>query len=39
MQHQSDLIINDIAIPHLTYHFADSAKATLTGAALHSLNR
>jgi hypothetical protein len=39
MQHQSELTINNVAIPQLIYHFADSAKATLTGAALHSLNR
>jgi len=39
MQHQSELTINNVAIPQLTYHFADSAKATLTGAALHSLAR
>jgi hypothetical protein len=37
MQHQSGLTINNVAIPQLRYHFADSAKATLTGAALRSL--
>jgi hypothetical protein len=39
MQHQSGLTINNVAIPQLRYHFADSAKATLTGAALRSLTR
>jgi hypothetical protein len=39
MQHQSELIINDINIPQLKCHFADSTKATLTGAALSSLAR
>jgi len=39
MQHQTELTINNVAIPQLTYHFADSAKATLTGRALGSLVR
>jgi len=39
MRHQSELTINNIAIAQPTYHFADSAKATLTGAALGSLTR
>jgi len=37
--HQSELALNNITIPQLRHHFADSAKATLTGAALHSLAR
>jgi hypothetical protein len=36
LQHQSELILNNVAIPQLRYQFADSAKATLTGAALGS---
>ena len=39
MQHRSELTINNIAIAQPRYHFADSAKATLTGAALGSLTR
>jgi hypothetical protein len=39
IQHQSELTINNIAIAQPAYHFADSAKATLTGAALRSLAR
>jgi hypothetical protein len=34
--HQSELILNNVAISRLRYHFADSAKVTLTGAALGS---
>jgi hypothetical protein len=36
IERQSELIVNDVAIARLQYHFADSAKATLTGAALKS---
>lgn len=36
IEHQSELILNNVAIARLRYHFADSAKATLTGAALGS---
>jgi len=35
--HQSELVLNNVTIPQLRYHFADSAKATLTGAALGEL--
>ncbi|MFD1872411.1 hypothetical protein [Hymenobacter bucti] len=35
--HQSELILNNLAIPQLKYHVADSAKVTLGGAALRSL--
>jgi hypothetical protein len=37
--HQSELILNNIAIPQLKYHVADSAKVTLGGAALGSLGK
>jgi hypothetical protein len=37
--HQSELGVSDIAIPQLRYHVADSAKVTLSGAALSSLPR
>ena len=37
--HQSELILDNVAIPQLRYHFADSAKATLTGAALTALRQ
>jgi hypothetical protein len=37
--HQSELVLDNVTIPQLRYHFADSAKATLTGAALGSLAR
>jgi hypothetical protein len=36
IERQSELILNNVAIARLHYHFADSAKATLTGAALGS---
>ena len=36
IEHQSELILNNVAISRLRYHFADSAKATVTGAALRS---
>jgi hypothetical protein len=36
VQHQSELIMSNVAISQLRYQFADSAKATLTGAALAS---
>lgn len=39
MQHRSELTINNIFIAKPSYRFADSAKATLTGAALGSLAR
>ena len=35
--HQSELEINNVAIPKLRYHVADSVKVILTGAALRSL--
>jgi hypothetical protein len=35
--HQSELILNNVAIPALKYHVADSAKVTLGGAALRGL--
>ena len=35
--HQSEVVMNNIAIPQLRYQVADSAKVTLTGAALGSL--
>lgn len=37
IDHQSELILSNVTIPQLRYQFADSAKATLTGAALGSL--
>lgn len=37
--HQSEVLLNNITIPQLKYHVADSARATLTGAALSSLAR
>jgi hypothetical protein len=37
--HQSELAVNNIAIQQLRYHVADSAKVTLSGAALGSLPR
>jgi hypothetical protein len=37
--HQSELELTDLAIPQLRYHVADSAKVTLTGRALGSLQR
>ncbi len=36
IERRSELILNNVAIARLRYHFADSAKATLTGAALGS---
>ena len=39
LNHQSELILDNVAIPQLRYHFADSAKATLTGAALTALRQ
>jgi hypothetical protein len=36
IERQSELILNNVAIARLQYHFADSAKATLTGVALKS---
>jgi hypothetical protein len=36
IQHKSELIMSNITIAQLRYQFADSAKATLTGAALSS---
>jgi hypothetical protein len=36
IERQSELILNNVAIARLQYHFADSAKVTLTGAALKS---
>ncbi len=37
MAHQSQLLLTAIVIPQLRYHLADSATATLTGAALRQL--
>ncbi len=37
LRHRSELLIDNVAIPRLRYHFDDSAKATLSGAALASL--
>ena len=37
--HQSELVLNNLFIPQLRHDFADSAKVTLTGAALGSLPR
>lgn len=37
--HQCELQLHDVLIPRLRYHFADSARATFTGAALTSLQQ
>lgn len=39
INHQSELLLDGVLIPQLSYHFADSAKATFTGAALTGLRR
>ncbi|AMR26444.1 hypothetical protein A0257_04545 [Hymenobacter psoromatis] len=39
LNHQSELQLYNLAIPQLQYHFADSAKAILTGAALVGLRQ
>ena len=39
VRNHSELSISNLAIPNLRYHFADSAKATLSGAALGGLRR
>lgn len=39
IRHRSELSIDNVAIPALRCHFADSAKATFSGAALKSLVR
>ena len=39
VRNHSELVISNVAIPNLRYHFADSAKATLSGAALGGLRR
>ena len=39
INHQSELLLYDVLIPQLRYYFADSAKATLTGAALADLRQ
>jgi hypothetical protein len=39
IRHKSQLILEGATIPQLYYQFADSATATISGAALSALNR
>ncbi|SMB85053.1 hypothetical protein SAMN00120144_3158 [Hymenobacter roseosalivarius DSM 11622] len=39
IRHKSQLILENVAIPQLHYQFADSAKATISGASLGAFTR